>query len=77
MWLWKEYSPVLALYTWHTSRAGLLSGPQGPGSVLSLALKGCIRLHCWPALEHCTKPTIHIYDVCMLGGIPVAVACPH
>lgn len=41
MWLWKEYSPVLALYPWHTSRAGLLSRPQGPGSVISLAFKGC------------------------------------
>lgn len=42
----------------------------------SLALKGCIRLHCWPALKHCTRPTIHIYDVCLLGSIPVAVQVP-
>lgn len=46
-------------------------------SVISLAFKGCIRLHFWPALEHCTRPTMHICDVCMLGSIPVAVPRPH
>ena len=35
---------------------GLLSGSQRPASVTSLAPKGYIGLHCWSALQYCTRP---------------------